>query len=135
MDNTIEEICSGINVSAFPSISHSITAAPFLPSTTLNGSVATSSFISENLRPISLFAENIVLAGFVTACLLADWPTSLSPSFPNATIEGVVRFPSEFGITLGSPASITAMHELLVPKSIPIILLTPEVLQLTCLHE
>jgi hypothetical protein len=39
-------------------------------------------------------------------------------------MEGVVRFPSEFGITFGSPASITAMHELLVPKSIPIILLT-----------
>jgi len=36
----------------------------------------------------------------------------------------VVRLPSELGITLGSPASITAMHELLVPKSIPNILLT-----------
>jgi hypothetical protein len=39
-------------------------------------------------------------------------------------MEGVVRLPSELGITLGSPASMTAMHELLVPKSIPNILLT-----------
>jgi len=45
-------------------------------------------------------------------------------------MEGVVRFPSELGITLGSPASMTAMHELLVPRSIPIILLTPSVLHI-----
>jgi len=44
-----------------------------------------------------------------------------------------VRFPSELGITLGSPASITAMHELLVPRSIPIILLTRNLMQQLCL--
>jgi hypothetical protein len=38
----------------------------------------------------------------------------------NATTEGVVLIPSGFGITLGSPASITATQELVVPKSIPI---------------
>ena len=38
-------------------------------------------------------------------------------------MEGVVRLPSELGITL-SNTSITAIHELLVPKSIPNILLT-----------
>jgi hypothetical protein len=37
--------------------------------------------------------------------------------------EGVVRFPSAFGITTGSFPSITETHELVVPKSIPIILL------------
>ncbi len=79
------------------------------------------------------FAEKIVFAGFVTACLLAACPTNLSPSLPNATIEGVVRKPSEFGITLGSPASITATHELLVPRSMPIILLTQTNMQLSCL--
>jgi hypothetical protein len=40
-----------------------------------------------------------------------------------ATIDGVVRAPSEFSITLGWPFSITATHELVVPKSIPMILL------------
>ena len=37
--------------------------------------------------------------------------------------EGVVLFPSALGITTGSPPSITATHEFVVPKSIPIILL------------
>jgi hypothetical protein len=31
-----------------------------------------------------------------------------------------VRPPSAFGITVGSPPSMTAMHELVVPRSIPI---------------
>ena len=36
-------------------------------------------------------------------------------------MDGVVRAPSELSITLGLPFSITATHELVVPKSIPII--------------
>ena len=39
----------------------------------------------------------------------------------NATTEGVVRPPSLLVITVGLPPSITATHELVVPKSIPII--------------
>jgi hypothetical protein len=38
-------------------------------------------------------------------------------------MEGVVRLPSLLGITTGSLPSITATHELVVPRSIPIILL------------
>jgi hypothetical protein len=41
----------------------------------------------------------------------------------NATTDGVVLFPSALGITTGSLPSITATQELVVPKSIPIILL------------
>ena len=37
--------------------------------------------------------------------------------------EGVVLFPSALGITTGSFPSMTETHELVVPKSIPIILL------------
>src|SRR4029079_16604666 len=48
--------------------------------------------------------------------------TSRSPLFVNATTEGVVRRPSAFAITLGSPPSITATHELVVPRSMPITL-------------
>mgnify|MGYP005744014367 CR=1 FL=1 len=67
-------------------------------------------------------AEKIVLLGLVTAWRLAAWPTSRSPPLANATTEGVVRAPSEFGITTDSPPSITDMQEFVVPRSIPIIL-------------
>ena len=35
--------------------------------------------------------EKTVFSGLVTACRLATWPTSRSPSFVNATTDGVVR--------------------------------------------
>ena len=37
-----------------------------------------------------------------------------------ATMEGVVRAPSAFSITLAALPSITATHELVVPRSMPI---------------
>src|ERR1700682_5992627 len=52
---------------------------------------------------------------------LATWPTRRSPVLVKPTTEGVVRPPSSLGITLGSPPSITATTEFVVPKSIPII--------------
>src|ERR1700729_2535652 len=55
------------------------------------------------------------------ACRLATWPTRRSPDLVKATTEGVVRPPSSLAITLGSPPSITATTELVVPRSIPII--------------
>jgi hypothetical protein len=63
----------------------------------------------------------IVFLGLVTACLRAKRPTSRSPVFDWATIEGVVRAPSAFSNIFGVPASITATAELVVPRSIPII--------------
>ena len=39
------------------------------------------------------------------------------------TTDGVVRLPSGLVMTTGSPPSITATTELVVPRSIPIILL------------
>src|SRR5213082_2982034 len=68
-----------------------------------------------------LTAKN-VLVGLVTAWRLAGWPTRRSPSSVNATIEGVVRMPSAFSITFGVLPSITATHELVVPRSIPMTL-------------
>ena len=65
--------------------------------------------------------EKIVFCGFVTCWRLAGAPTSRWPSFVNATTDGVVRPPSAFGMTVGSPPSSTAMHELVVPRSIPIV--------------
>jgi len=60
-----------------------------------------------------------VFSGFTAACRRASVPTSRSPLFVKATTEGVVREPSAFGITTGSPPSMTAMTELVVPRSIP----------------
>ena len=91
----------------------------FFPSMTLKGMLLASSRISVNLRPMRRFAEYTVLRGFVTAWRFAAWPTTRSPVFVKATTDGVVRAPSAFGTTTGSPASMTAMQEFVVPKSMP----------------
>ena len=70
--------------------------------------------------------ENTVFSGFVTAWRFATWPTRRSPLFEKATTEGVVRLPSELGSTFASLPSITETTLLVVPRSIPIILLTEE---------
>ena len=62
-----------------------------------------------------------VLSGLVTPCRFATLPTRRSPSLANETTEGVVRLPSAFGMTRGSPSSTKATQELVVPKSIPMI--------------
>ena len=68
--------------------------------------------------------EKIVFSGFITACRLATVPTRRSPDSVKATTEGVVRPPSAFSSTVGSPPSITATQEFVVPRSIPIVLPT-----------
>ena len=73
-------------------------------------------------RPIKRLIANNVFLGLVTAWRFADWPTNTSSSLLNAMIEGVVRAPSLFSITFATPFSNTATHELVVPKSMPIIL-------------
>ena len=65
--------------------------------------------------------EKIVFCGLVTAWRFATWPTSRSPSLVNATTDGVVRPPSALGMTTGSPPSMTATTEFVVPRSIPMI--------------
>src|SRR5215207_3327496 len=65
--------------------------------------------------------EKIVFSGFVTACRRAKRPTRRSPLGVTATTDGVSRSPSAFGMTVGSPPSMVAITELVVPKSIPIV--------------
>src|SRR5262252_9556525 len=64
--------------------------------------------------------EKMVFSGFVIACRFATWPTRVSPSFVNATTEGVRRLPSWLAMTVGSPPSTAATTEFVVPRSIPI---------------
>src|SRR5471032_1931044 len=78
-----------------------------------------SALVSENFRPMKRFEEKTVLRGLVTAWRFAAWPTRRSPFLVNATTEGVVRAPSALGITTGSPPSMTAMQEFVVPRSMP----------------
>src|ERR1700749_3721067 len=66
--------------------------------------------------------EKTVVWGLVPAGPLAAVPASRSPPLVNATTEGVVRPPSAFSITVGSPPSSTAIQLLVVPRSMPIVL-------------
>src|SRR5215471_19054198 len=61
----------------------------------------------------------MVPCGFKIACRRASCPTRRSPASVNATTDGVVRDPSALGITVGFPASVAAITELVVPRSIP----------------
>ena len=63
--------------------------------------------------------ERMVRSTLVTAWRLATSPTSTSPFLAKATTLGVVRAPSEFAMTSGSPPVSTATTELVVPRSIP----------------
>src|SRR6201989_371421 len=73
----------------------------------------------DQLVPMWRFTDRMVRSGLVIAWRFATSPTRTSPVLENATTDGVVREPSEFGATTGSPASRTAPTELGVPRSIP----------------
>src|SRR5437762_5165721 len=66
--------------------------------------------------------EKMVFSGLVIAWRLATWPTRRSPDLAKATTDGVIRPPSELVMTCGSPASMAATTELVVPRSMPMIL-------------
>jgi len=66
--------------------------------------------------------EKTVFSGLVMAWFLATCPTTRSPPSRKATTDGVVRAPSAFVMTTGSPPSITATQELVVPRSMPMTL-------------
>src|SRR4051794_26755396 len=95
--------------------------SPFGPSKTSYGIIVISSETSSYLRPMNRLIEKIVFWGFVTCWRFAGAPTSRWPSFVNATTDGVVRPPSAFGMTVGSPPSSTPTQEFVVPRSMPIV--------------
>src|SRR3990170_7897476 len=77
---------------------------------------------SSNRRPMKRLMLKRVFSGFVIAWRFATWPTSRSPLLANATTDGVMRPPSALLMTTGSPPSMTATTEFVVPRSIPMIL-------------
>ena len=72
--------------------------------------------------------------GFRIACRRASWPTSRSPCAVKATTDGVVRDPSALGITVGLPASVAAMTEFVVPRSMPTAIAITDLLLRGCEH-
>src|SRR6266550_5076726 len=100
-------------------------ASPLSPVMILYGTRSMSFFTigSVKRRPIRRLIAKNVFSGLVTAWRFAAWPTRRSPDSVNATIEGVVRAPSAFSMTLAVEPSITATQELVVPRSMPITLL------------
>ncbi|CPU65266.1 Uncharacterised protein [Mycobacteroides abscessus] len=78
-----------------------------------------SSISTDQSVPMWRFTELMVRSTFVTAWRLATSPTRTSPVLEKATTDGVVRDPSAFAMTVGSPPSRTATTELVVPRSIP----------------
>ena len=65
--------------------------------------------------------DEMVFSGLVTAWFLAALPTTRSPSLRKPSTEGVVRSPSALTRISGSLPSMTAIAELVVPKSMPMI--------------
>ena len=67
--------------------------------------------------------EKTVFVGVGDRLALGDGADeALAATAVNATTDGVVRPPSAFSITVGSPPSRTAMHEFVVPRSMPMVL-------------
>src|SRR5690554_3239566 len=69
--------------------------------------------------PMWRLTDAMVRSTLVTAWRFAVSPTRVSPSLVKATTDGVVRKPSAFAMTVGSPPSRTETTELVVPRSIP----------------
>mmetsp|Transcript_17883 Transcript_17883/g.44316 ORF Transcript_17883/g.44316 Transcript_17883/m.44316 type:complete len:370 (+) Transcript_17883:716-1825(+) len=108
--STMAEICSGVKVFIFSSISTSMRGLCPGPSLTLNGMSLISSAHSDIWRPMMRFTLNSVRLVFCAAWRLAESPTR-RPSSVKATHEGVVRSPSELASTCASPSFHTATHE------------------------
>ena len=116
----IAEISGGVSGFGCPS---TLMVTRWPSGTTWYGTIFISSPTSSKRRPMKRLIEKIVFSGLVTACRLATCPTSRSPVLVNATTDGVIRPPSGLVMTTGSPPSMTATTELVVPRSIPMILL------------
>ena len=100
-------------------------ASPLEAASTWYGTIFISSETSPNLRPMKRLIEKTVFSGLVTAWRRATVPTRRSPLFEKPTTDGVVRPPSELGMTVGSPPSRTETQLKVVPRSIPMTLPMP----------
>jgi hypothetical protein len=98
-------------------------ASPLGAATTRKAAVRASMVTSSalTLRPTRRLAPKMVWPGLVTAWRRAATPTSTSPAGVHDTTDGVVRSPSGDASTRGPRSSSSATHELVVPRSMPMI--------------
>ena len=115
-------ISGGLKV--LPLASVTITPSDFGSFSTLYGtrSLLRCTSGSSQRRPMKRLMLKMVFSGLVIAWRLATWPTSRSPDLAKATTDGVIRPPSALVMTCGSPPSMAATTEFVVPRSIPMIL-------------
>src|SRR5207253_1672073 len=66
----------------------------------------------------------MVLRGLSCHWRLASWPISSLPFSSMAKIDGMMNSPPLYGMSFTDPSSTIAAHELVVPRSMPMILLT-----------
>src|SRR5260221_1714052 len=66
----------------------------------------------------------MVLRGLSCHWRLASWPISCVPFSSMAKMDGMMNSPPLYGTSLTAPFSTMAAHELVVPRSMPMILLT-----------
>src|SRR5262245_42904493 len=72
-------------------------------------------------RPIKRLADETVCLGSRMMRCFAALPTSILPPSWKATTEAITRSPFAFARTVGLPSIIAHTHELLVPRSMPIV--------------
>ena len=77
--------------------------------------------VTVSALPILRLIERTVRSGATTHWLRAGVPTSTSPSGAMPTTDGSKRSPLT-GSSTGAPSSMTASTELVVPRSMPMIL-------------
>src|SRR5215831_17692340 len=81
----------------------------------------------QSASPICRFTSEATSSGLILAWRLACTPTTTSVGESNSTTDGVVGWESALMITAGLPYSSTcAMHEYVVPRSMPKTLLATE---------
>src|ERR1022692_1585974 len=79
--------------------------------------------------PMCRLTSEATSSGLILACRLACTPTTTSVGESNRTTDGVVGWESALMITAGRPYSSTcAMHEYVVPRSMPKTLLATGIL-------
>jgi hypothetical protein len=98
-----------------------IQASPLGAATMRNGAMRANHDTSSalTLRPMRRLVPNTVDCAFDTACRTAWVPLTISPAWVQATTDGRVRSPAGVARIRGAPRSTMAAHELVVPRSMP----------------
>ena len=110
-------LCYNPNITKWPNIGTVFWATVWTQSPGAHFTYLTS--LSSNCLPMRHLKANTMFAELTTAWHFAGRPTRRLPCFVKATMDGVVRAPSEFSMTRDILPSMMDTHEFVVPKSMP----------------